>query len=145
MPGKSGWDQRSRVFMRTHMLFLWCRVAWIELRAVAESCSLTTWDWSCRKCCACLSPEDVLPFWSGVRSSSDSSVAIVLRLVHGAQMPPQARTMFRFASHGSLAKALRAAGFCNVREEWSTVPRIWSGTPEELWEYQQEISTLCHP
>ena len=75
----------------------------------------------------------------------DSTIAIVLRLVHGAQMPPQARTMFRFASHGSLAKALRAAGFCNVREESSTVPRIWSGTPEELWEYQQEISTLCHP
>jgi hypothetical protein len=26
-----------------------------------------------------------------------------------------------------------------------TVPRIWSGSAEELWAYQQEISTLCHP
>jgi len=40
---------------------------------------------------------------------------------------------------------LRAAGFRDVREEALTVPRVWSGTPEELWAYQQEISTLCHP
>ena len=53
--------------------------------------------------------------------------------------------MFRFASPGLLEDVLRAAGFCNIREESLTVPRIWSGSPEELWAYQQEISTLCHP
>ena len=36
-------------------------------------------------------------------------------------------------------------GFRDVCEEALTVPRVWSGTPEELWAYQQEISTLCHP
>jgi ubiquinone/menaquinone biosynthesis C-methylase UbiE len=75
----------------------------------------------------------------------DATVATVIRLVRGAQMPPQARTMFRFASHGSLERVLRTAGFHNVREQPLTVPRIWSGTPEALWAYQQEISTLCHP
>lgn len=75
----------------------------------------------------------------------DATVAVVLRLVGGAQMPTQARAMFRFASPGSLEGALRTAGFCGIREESLTVPRIWSGTPEELWMYQQEISTLCHP
>jgi hypothetical protein len=75
----------------------------------------------------------------------DTTIAVVLRLIPGAQMPTQALEMFRFASHGSLERVLRSAGFCNVREESLTVPRIWAGTPEQLWEYQQEISTLCHP
>jgi len=59
-------------------------------------------------------------------------------------MPAQALEMFRFAPSGSLARALRTAGFRNVREEPLTVPRIWAGSAEELWAYQQEISTLCH-
>src|SRR5215467_9015466 len=75
----------------------------------------------------------------------DATVAVVLRLVSGAQMPTEARKMFGFASPGSLEGVLRTAGFCNIREESLTVPRIWSGSPEELWAYQQEISTLCHP
>jgi hypothetical protein len=52
--------------------------------------------------------------------------------------------MFRFAQFGSLGSALTTAGFCDVCEEALTVPRIWSGTAEQLWEYQQESSTLCH-
>jgi hypothetical protein len=75
----------------------------------------------------------------------EATVGVVLRSVRGAQMPTQARKMFRFASPGSLEGVLRAAGFCNIHEESLTVPRIWSGTAEELWSYQQEISTLCHP
>lgn len=75
----------------------------------------------------------------------DATVSVVLRLVRDAEMPTEARKMFRFAAPGSLEGVLRAAGFCNIREESLTVPRIWSGSPEELWAYQQEISTLCHP
>jgi len=75
----------------------------------------------------------------------DATVSVVLRLVSSARMPPQAADMFRFAAPGSLERILRAAGFHDVREEELTVPRIWSGTPEQLWAYQQEISTLCHP
>jgi len=75
----------------------------------------------------------------------EATVATVLRFVPGAQMPPQAQAMFRFASPGSLERVVRAAGFCNIQEKSLTVPRIWSGTSEELWAYQQEISTLCHP
>jgi len=75
----------------------------------------------------------------------DATVGIVLRLVRGAEVPTEARKMFRFASPRSLEGALRDAGFCNISEESLTVPRIWSGSPEELWAYQQEVSTLCHP
>src|SRR5437667_674129 len=45
---------------------------------------------------------------------------------------------------GSLERELRAAGFCNVHERSLKVPRVWAGTPEELWTYQQEVSTLYH-
>jgi ubiquinone/menaquinone biosynthesis C-methylase UbiE len=75
----------------------------------------------------------------------DATIGLVLRLVRGAEMPPEARTMFRFASPGSLECALRAAGFSIVHEESLTLPRIWAGSPQELWVYQQEVSTLCHP
>jgi len=75
----------------------------------------------------------------------DATVGVVLRVINGAQMPAQAREMFRFASRSSLERALKTAGFRNVLEEPLTVPRIWAGSAEELWAYQQEISTLCHP
>ena len=75
----------------------------------------------------------------------DATVGVVLRRVNNAQMPTQALEMFRFAAPGSLERALKTAGFRNVREEPRTVPRIWEGSAEELWAYQQEISTLCHP
>jgi ubiquinone/menaquinone biosynthesis C-methylase UbiE len=75
----------------------------------------------------------------------ESTIALVLRLVRGAEMSAQARTMFRFASPGSLKRELRAAGFSNVNEESIIVPRIWTGSPQELWAYLQEVSTLCHP
>ena len=75
----------------------------------------------------------------------DAMIGPVLRLVRGAEMPPEAHTMFRFASPGSLERELRAAGLCSVREESLTLPRIWAGTPQDLWVYLQEIGTLCHP
>jgi len=60
-------------------------------------------------------------------------------------MPTQALEMFRFAAPGSAERAMKTAGLRNISEESLTVPRIWVGSAEELWAYQQEISTLCHP
>jgi len=75
----------------------------------------------------------------------DATVGVVLRLVGGSEMPAEARQMFRFATAGSLARQLRTVGFREVCEELLTLPRVWVGTPEELWAYQQEVSTLCLP
>jgi ubiquinone/menaquinone biosynthesis C-methylase UbiE len=75
----------------------------------------------------------------------DATLGVVLRLVPGARIPSEAETMFRFATPGSLLQELRAAGFSDLHEKSLTLPRIWAGTPLELWIYQQEISTLCHP
>ncbi len=75
----------------------------------------------------------------------DATIALVLERVRGAKMPEAARAMFRFAAVGSLERELRMAGFRDAREERLTLPRVWAGTPQELWAFQQEISTLCHP
>ena len=32
-----------------------------------------------------------------------------------------------------------------MTEQLITVPRIWNASPQELWKYLQEVSTLCHP
>jgi ubiquinone/menaquinone biosynthesis C-methylase UbiE len=75
----------------------------------------------------------------------DATVGVVLQRLPGTGMPPEAQKMFRFAAPGSLDRELRAAGFSDVHEERLTLPRIWAGTSQDLWDYQQEISTLCHP
>jgi len=74
-----------------------------------------------------------------------STVGEILRLVPGTTIPEQARTMFRFAKCGSIAEALRSAGFRNVQEQHLALSRIWCGSPQRLWQYFQEASTLFHP
>jgi ubiquinone/menaquinone biosynthesis C-methylase UbiE len=75
----------------------------------------------------------------------EATIGAVLRLVPGAALPEASHAMYRFASPGSLATALRKAKFCNVQEREITLPRIWAGSTEQLWEYQQDVSTLYHP
>jgi SAM-dependent methyltransferase len=75
----------------------------------------------------------------------EATIGAVLRLVSGATLPQATHAMYRFASHGSLAAELRRAGFCDVQETETILPRVWAGSAEQLWEYQQEVSTLYHP
>jgi ubiquinone/menaquinone biosynthesis C-methylase UbiE len=75
----------------------------------------------------------------------EATIGAVLQLVPGAELPEAARLMSRFAAPGSLAAELRKAGFCSIRETEMTLPRIWTGSAEQLWEYQQEVSTPCRP
>lgn len=67
------------------------------------------------------------------------------RLVPGTSIPESVRAMFRFATRGSIEKVLRNPGFRNVRQHYLTLPRVWAGSPQQLWQYFQEISTLFHP
>ncbi len=55
----------------------------------------------------------------------------------GAALPPAARQIFKFGERGTLAAALSAAGFREVKEELRTVPWVWPASIEELWEYFQ--------
>ena len=47
---------------------------------------------------------------------------------------------FRFARAGSLSSALRDAGFEGEEDEIRSVPWLWPGEPEEVWEYAQAVS-----
>ncbi len=75
----------------------------------------------------------------------ESTLGTVLRLTPGATIPEAAGRMFRFARAGSLRQALRDAGFRALEEQHLTLPRVWAGSPQELWEYQQEVGALFQP
>lgn len=75
----------------------------------------------------------------------ESTIGTVLRLIPNATVPNGARRMFHFATPGSLQAALHTAGFRAVEERHLTLSRIWTGSLPQLWEYQQEVSTLFHP
>jgi ubiquinone/menaquinone biosynthesis C-methylase UbiE len=75
----------------------------------------------------------------------ESTLGTVLRLTPGATLPEAAGRMFRFARAGSLEGALREAGFRAIDEKQLTLSRVWAGSPQELWEYQQEVGALFQP
>jgi ubiquinone/menaquinone biosynthesis C-methylase UbiE len=75
----------------------------------------------------------------------ENTIGVILRLIPGTTVPEQARAMFKFGTHGALQNSLLGAGFRNVQEQHLTLTRTWAGSPQQLWQYFQEISTLFHP
>ncbi len=73
------------------------------------------------------------------------TLGTILRLVPGTAIPEAARAMFRFAARGLVQEALCRTGFHNVQERHVAVPRIWAGSPQQLWQHFQEISALFYP
>jgi ubiquinone/menaquinone biosynthesis C-methylase UbiE len=69
-----------------------------------------------------------------------TTIGTVLRLLPGAVPPESGRKMFALGEGGVLSQALLQAGFSQVKEELVTVPWTWLGTPEEVWEYFQEVT-----
>lgn len=65
-----------------------------------------------------------------------------------AQVPAPASDApypFRFAKPDSLRKAMESAGFRDVREELRTIPLIWPGPPQQVWEYFREAAAAFRP
>jgi len=69
-----------------------------------------------------------------------TTIGTVLRLLPGAVAPESGRKMFALGDEGVLSQAIRQAGFSQVTEELVTVPWTWMGTPEEVWEYFQDVT-----
>src|SRR5947209_7263682 len=67
------------------------------------------------------------PYWR-------SMMGVVHRHAGGTLLDPGGPNPFRFAERGSLSAVLKSAGFEGVEEESRTVPWIWPGSPEEVWE-----------
>jgi ubiquinone/menaquinone biosynthesis C-methylase UbiE len=75
----------------------------------------------------------------------ESTIGVILRTVPGSALPASGQQMFRFGEAGILASALTQAGFSSIEEQFSVVPWSWPGTPEEVWEYFQEVTIPFRP
>jgi len=90
-----------------------------------------------RACFCAWGPFDQ-PYWQ-------STMGVVHRHVGGPLLQPDGPNPFRFATPGNLSTLLREAGFHDAVDEVRTVPWMWPGTPEELWEYAQSVSVPFRP
>jgi SAM-dependent methyltransferase len=70
----------------------------------------------------------------------ESTIGTILRMIPGSALPDSCRQMFRFGNAGVLSAALPVAGFLQIEEEFRLVPWSWPGTPEEVWDYFQEVT-----
>jgi len=78
------------------------------------------------------------PYWQ-------SMMGVVHRHAGGPLLQPDGPDPFRYARPGTLAAVLQDAGFKEVEEETKTLPWIWLGAVEEVWEYAQSVSVPFRP
>jgi hypothetical protein len=62
-----------------------------------------------------------------------------------AVVPEEGAKVFQFGKEGVLPRCLREAGFSTAAEQLRTVPLVWPGTPEEVWEYFQSVAVPFAP
>jgi ubiquinone/menaquinone biosynthesis C-methylase UbiE len=74
-----------------------------------------------------------------------TTIGTVLRMFPGATVRDSDKVMFAFGQPGVLAQKLRDAGFAEVEEKFSVLPWTWPGSPEEAWEYFQEVTVPFAP
>jgi ubiquinone/menaquinone biosynthesis C-methylase UbiE len=75
----------------------------------------------------------------------ETTIGTVLRTVPGAQLPESSKGMFTFGEPRSLAQKLIDAGFIMVEEKFSKEPWVWPGTPQDVWEYFQDVAVPFAP
>jgi SAM-dependent methyltransferase len=69
-----------------------------------------------------------------------TTIGTVLRMLPGSAVPDSGRRMFALGREGALSHAMRQAGFSLAKEQLVTVPWTWLGTPEQVWEYFQDVA-----
>lgn len=69
-----------------------------------------------------------------------TTIGTVLSVLPEGRVPAPAAAMFKFSEPGTLAHALEDAGFNPVEETTRKVAWNWAGSPEELWEYFQDVT-----
>src|SRR5581483_10580261 len=74
-----------------------------------------------------------------------STIGTIVDEVPGAQLPASGASMFRYGQPGSIARELEVAGFRNCTDRLQTVPWVWPGPPEQVWEYFQEATVPFRP
>lgn len=74
-----------------------------------------------------------------------TTVGVVLRALGRAEAPAAGAAMFRYSRAGTLTAGLEKAGFEHVEERLAYIPWNWPGTPEDLWQYFQEVTIPFKP
>lgn len=69
-----------------------------------------------------------------------TTIGTVLRMLPGSVVPELGRRMFALGREGLLSQAMQKAGFSHAKDGLITVPWTWLGTPEEVWEYFQDVA-----
>jgi len=83
----------------------------------------------------------VLLVWGSMEQPYfQTTIGTVLRMLPDAIVPGSGIRMFALGTDGALSKALRESGFATVEERSVTVDWTWLGTPEEVWEYFQDVA-----
>lgn len=75
----------------------------------------------------------------------ETTIGTVLRTMPGTTFPDSAKNMFAFGQPGVLAQKLTDAGFSAVEEKFSIEPWVWPGTPQDVWEYFQDVAVPFAP
>jgi len=70
----------------------------------------------------------------------DLTIGTVRRLHPELEIPATARQMFKFGVPGTLAGALREAGFAEAEDRVRSLRWDWRGTPEEMWDYFRGVT-----
>jgi SAM-dependent methyltransferase len=78
------------------------------------------------------------PYWQ-------STMKIVHQHVGGAMLPPGGADPFKFSAVGSLSDMLRISGFHEVEESLHTLPWVWPGDTEEVFEYACAVAAPFRP
>jgi ubiquinone/menaquinone biosynthesis C-methylase UbiE len=75
----------------------------------------------------------------------ESTIGSILRMLPDAQVPAEALAMFKFGVPGTLGESMREAGFHEIDERQCDVPWNWPGSPEEFWDYFQDVTVPFKP
>jgi SAM-dependent methyltransferase len=78
------------------------------------------------------------PYWK-------SMMGVVHRNVGGPLLPPDGPNPFRFAERGSLSEMLRLSGFGSVEEQTVTLPWVWPGPADEVWQQMKAVAVPFRP
>jgi ubiquinone/menaquinone biosynthesis C-methylase UbiE len=70
----------------------------------------------------------------------DLTIGAVRRVHPKLEVPTSARQMFKFGVPGTLAAALREAGFSAAEDHVRSLRWDWHGTPEEMWDYFRGVT-----